>query len=86
MPDQERDWPDELQGMWDQVDERFRDESDKADFIDQAQELFQLGFVDGGSTETRQGYRDDFFALMEEFDISIEVFDWDDWRDWYEAG
>lgn len=86
MSDQERDWPDQLQGMWDQVDERFRDDSDRADFVDKAQELFHLGYIEGGSTEERQGYRDEFFALMEEFDISIENFDWDDWRDWYEAG
>lgn len=85
MPDQEMDWPDELQGMWDQIDTVFRDESDKADFIDEAQELFYLGFVAGGSTEERQGYRDDFFALMESNDISIDQFDWDSWRDWYEA-
>lgn len=85
MPDQERDWPDELQGMWDQVDDRIRDESDRADFIDRAQELFNLGFVEGGTTEDRQGYRDDFFSLMEEWDIEIEQFDWDAWRDWYEA-
>lgn len=86
MVDQERDWPDQLQGMWDQIDTVFRNEDERADFIDQAQELFHLGYVGTGTTEDRQGYRDDFFALMDEFDISIEQFDWDDWRDWYEAG
>lgn len=86
MPDQERDWPDQLQGMWDQLDDTFRNEDEKADFVDEAQDLFFLGYVAGGTTEERQGYRDDFFALMEEYDISIEAFDWDDWRDWYESG
>lgn len=85
MPDQERDWPEQLQQMWDEVDRVFRDEGEKADFIDNAQELFYLGFVAGGPTESRQGYRDEFFALMDEYDISIENFDWDDWRDWYEG-
>lgn len=81
--DQERDWPDELAGMWDQLDDVFRDDGSRADFIDEAQDLFHLGFVGTGSTEERQSYRDDFFALMEEHDIHIEDFDWDSWRDWY---
>jgi len=86
MPDQERDWPDQLQGMWDQLETVFRDESDEADFIDRAQDLFFQGFIESGhSTEARQEMRDEFFALMDEFDISIESFDWDDWRDWYEG-
>lgn len=85
MSDQERDWPDQLQGMWDQIDEVFKNESDKADFVDQAQELFYVGYIsEGFTTEERQGFRDEFFALMDEFDISIEQFDWDAWRDWYE--
>ena len=83
MPDQERDWPEQLQGMWDQLDETFRDESDKADFVDTAQDLFNAGWIEGGTTESRQQARDEFFSLMEEFDISVENFDWDDWRDWY---
>lgn len=84
MADQDRDWPDQLQGMWDQIEERFRDKDDRADFVDRAQELFDIGWGNGAlSTEEREDAWTTFFTHMEEFDISVEHFDWDDWRDWY---
>lgn len=72
--------------MWQNIDDAFLESSAGVDFASTAQDLFTAGFIDaGGDADYMQWARDEFFALMEEFDISIEVFDWDDWRDWYES-
>lgn len=47
-------------------------------------ELFKRGWVDDGEdTDERVNAREEFFELMEAYDISREEFDWDAWRDWY---
>lgn len=68
--------------MWEDLDHEFLDKAGD-DFAGQAQELFTMGFIEVGPD--MQVFRDEFFALMEEYDISIDLFDWDAWRDWYEA-
>jgi hypothetical protein len=60
---------------------------------DEAREMFELGadaFMEGWfdeniSPEDRAGMQSAFFTLMEEFGLDVSMFDWDDWRDWYEA-
>jgi hypothetical protein len=82
------DWPSELQGLWDMLESGFVNDSERADWELEASEYFELGFVADGDMvdqDTREWAREHFFALMEEYDISIELFDWDAWRDWYDA-
>lgn len=81
------DWPEELQGIFENVESaHFFTDEEYQEFAEAAEDLFYQGFVNvSGDGEQMQAARDDFFALMEEYDISVEVFDWDDWRDWYES-
>lgn len=49
-------------------------------------ELFRIGWMEfEGDPDTTQAARDEFFDLMEAYDISRDEFDWDAWRDWYEG-
>jgi hypothetical protein len=81
------DWPDPMQEMWDS----FKDElapNEQREWSDEAAYVFELGWMTTGEdvdSETREWAREEFFALMEEFDIDISLFDWDDWRDWYDG-
>lgn len=60
---------------------------------DEAREMFEMGadsFMAGWFTEDmdpdeRLGHQSAFFTLMQEFGLDVSMFDWDDWRDWYEA-
>lgn len=53
--------------------------------VDNGLELFTLGWVDmGEDSDTVANARNEFFELMEQYDISRDEFDWDSWRDWYE--
>lgn len=84
----------ELEVIWQDIAEELDAESD----LDSAHEfenfahdgngleLFQAGWIDSDvDEETRQSARDEFFELMEAYDISRDEFDWDAWRDWYEG-
>lgn len=79
---------DELVEIWrDAVEDNISDAHDLKEFtLDQhGAELFRIGWADGGDNEEDcQNARDEFFELMEMYDISRDEFDWDAWRDWYE--
>lgn len=79
---------DELSDIWhNTVEENIGDLDELKDFTVDASgaELFRVGWVDDGANEDeRQAARDEFFDLMEAYDISRDEFDWDSWRDWYE--
>lgn len=83
------DWPEELQGIFENVESaHFFDDDEYQEFADAAEELFYEGFVNvSGDSEQMQNARAEFFALLEEYDIAIGIdeFDWDAWRDWYEG-
>lgn len=57
--------------------------SELADMAAQVSSLWVEGFLEGGPGSQEQ--RDAFFEYMETFGVDIEHFDWDDWRDWYNA-
>lgn len=79
---------DELIEIWtDAVEDNIGDMDELKDFAMDANgaELFRVGWVDDGANhDERQAARDEFFDLMEAYDISRDEFDWDAWRDWYE--
>lgn len=60
---------------------------------DEAREMFELGaesfkagwFDSDIDPDDRIAEQSAFFTLMQEFGLDISMFDWDDWRDWYEA-
>ena len=81
------DWPEELQHIFEDVESgHFFTDDEQAEFAEAAEELFYQGFVNvSGDSDQMQAARDAFFDLLDEYDISIDVFDWDDWRDWYEG-
>lgn len=81
------DWPEELQNIFEDVESgHFFTDAEYQEFAESAEALFYTGFVNvSGDSDEMQTARDEFFALLDEYDISIDVFDWDDWRDWYEG-
>lgn len=78
----------ELVEIWtDAVEDNIGDVDELHDFaLDMhGADLFRIGWVDdGANSDERQAARDEFFDLMEAYDISRDEFDWDAWRDWYE--
>lgn len=82
------DWPAELQDFWENttgLHQGYMTFGEMQEFIDQAEGLFDAGWGHDGDDDTRQDARDAFFELMAEFDLDVSMFDWDDWRDWYES-
>jgi hypothetical protein len=79
---------DELIAIWeDTIEENIDSGEHLREFtLDQhGADLFRMGWVDEGeNADERQAARDEFFELMEAYDISRDEFDWDAWRDWYE--
>ena len=86
MADME-EWPIELQAIWEDLEQAAWSPEDREHWVNEAADLFEAGWIEfeGKSTEELDAIRDEFFALMEEYDVSIEDFDWDEWRDWYAA-
>lgn len=79
---------DELVEIWHEtIEENISDSAELREFAldEHGLELFRIGWVDEGENpDERQAARDEFFDLMEAYDISRDEFDWDAWRDWYE--
>lgn len=86
--DEVSDGDDEIRDLWEAITGEM-DYSTLQDFAtyDNAVELFRQGWVDvlGDSGEDIVHAREEFFDLMEAYDISRDEFDWDAWRDWYEG-
>lgn len=55
--------------------------------ISDLQFWFEMGYdVDNGeSPEIREEARMEFEAILNDYDIDLNDYDWDDWRDWYAA-
>lgn len=55
--------------------------------INQLQDLFVTGYdLDNGlSDDEREDARIQFRDLLDEYDIDLYDYDWDDWREWYDA-
>lgn len=82
------DWPEELQHVWEETTGagNWLTPSEMEDFRIAAMEFFETGWIESEiESEARQSAREEFFSLMEEYDLDIALFDWDDWRDWYES-
>lgn len=84
--DELSDIDDDLRHVWDEIADTVDDESQYAFTVtDNGAELFRQGWMDDGlSGEDRANARDEYFDLMEAYDISRDEFDWHAWRDWYE--
>lgn len=53
---------------------------------DDLKDLFEMAFIaDNVSHEEREEAREMFFDWMEDFGYDASDFDWDAWRDWYDA-
>lgn len=58
----------------------------RAEFIDEAIEAFQTGYVDTEvDSEERIAAREEFEALCSTYAVDVADFDWDAWRDWYDS-
>lgn len=87
------DWPEELKDFWENTSgyhEGYLSHSEMQDFIGSAEDLFWQGWghdSEGGAedSDARKAARDEFFELMAEYDLDAALFDWNDWRDWYET-
>jgi hypothetical protein len=82
------DWPAELHDIWENLEHESWSAELREQWQNEAADLFEQGWIEfdeDTSPEELQAIRDSFFELMEEFDVSIEDFDWDAWRDWYES-
>jgi hypothetical protein len=81
------DWPEELRNIWSELESPEWSNEEREHWVSDAADLFESGFIDieGKDAQELQDIRDAFFEMMEQYDISIEDFDWDDWRDWYAA-
>jgi hypothetical protein len=55
--------------------------------VNQLQDLFSLGYdIENGLTQQeREDYQQEFRDLLDEYDIDLYDYDWDDWREWYDA-
>lgn len=81
------DWPEELKDFWENTTgyhQGYMNHGEMQDFISESEELFRAGWGHD-ENEDRQAARDAFFELMAEYDLDASLFDWDDWRDWYES-
>lgn len=83
------DWPEELKDFWENTTgyhQGYMSHSEMRDFIAESEDLFQAGWGhDGPESDERQAAREAFFDLMAQYDLDAALFDWDDWRDWYES-
>lgn len=82
------DWPEELQEIWENTtgNGNWLTPDEMEDFRAAALEYFEAGWIDTELDEIdRWNAREEFFNLMEQFELDIALFDWDDWRDWYET-
>lgn len=83
------DWPEELKDFWENTTgyhQGYMSHSEMQDFISESESLFMAGWGhDGPDSDERAAAREEFFALMAEYDLDAALFDWDDWRDWYES-
>ena len=79
---------DDLQTIWDGLGDAIGDDSEMRAFTldNSGADLFATGWTDDDvDEEDRANAREEFFELMEAYDISRDEFDWDAWRDWYEG-
>ena len=79
---------DDLQTIWDGLGGAIADDSEMRAFTldNSGSDLFATGWVaDDVDDDERANAREEFFELMEAYDISRDEFDWDAWRDWYES-
>lgn len=55
--------------------------------INQLQDLFSTAYdLDNGlSKEDREDAANEFRDLLAEYDIDLQDYQWDDWREWYDA-
>ena len=76
---------DRLNSIWRELEgEVSRGKRD--DFINEAVEAFQTGYVEGDvDSDERAAAREEFETLAGNYAIDIADFDWDAWRDWYEG-
>lgn len=82
---EEADLDDALTDVWQNTVEEFlggTPDLHEFAFDNRGAELFRLGWVE--MSEDAADARQEFFELMEMYDISRDEFDWDAWRDWYE--
>lgn len=79
------DWPEELRNIWSELEQSTWTPDEREHWVTDAADLFESGWLEmeGHSAEELEAIREQFFDLMEEYDVSIEDFDWDAWRDWY---
>lgn len=79
------DWPEELRNVWEELEQSSWSPEEREHWVTDAADLFEAGWLEmeGRSAEELEEIREQFFDLMEEYDVSIEDFDWDAWRDWY---
>ena len=75
--------PDLIDVIWHEVDEMPVDQQASFVLDNNAAELFRVGWMEGDSGDDVVNARNEFFDLMEAYDISRDEFDWDAWRDWY---
>lgn len=83
------EWPEELKDFWENTSgyhEGYLSHSEMETFIGEAEDLFWAGWgKEGDDSDERKAAREEFFALMGEYDLDAALFDWNDWRDWYES-
>lgn len=75
------EWGEEGADLYEGFIDQFIEDYD--DFDQAAAELVYLGWFDG--TASQNEINEARMALFAFYDIEIEDFPWEDWRDWYEA-
>ena len=80
-PPESQYWDETLRhSVWDNIRSEIPDEQER-----QFADLFQAGWVSmAESPDERQAAREDFFDLLRQDAIPIDVFPWAEWREWYE--